>query len=86
MGYTALMAVGLGMAVGGKYSAGQAASAEAKGQQRMAQYNAGVMRKDAEAARQKGQFDQLRSLHGLAIEDRKILQAVEAEIGPLQIY
>ena len=57
---TAAIYGGTALAVGGAIQGGRAASAQAKSQQNMANYNAAVMDREATALRQKSRFDQIR--------------------------
>lgn len=55
-----LAVLGIAAAVGGKIQAGRVASAEGKSAENIAKYNAQVQEREAQAARQKARFEQLR--------------------------
>jgi len=59
---TGLAIAGVGMQAMSQYRQGQAAEAEAKGQQQMSLYNAQVAEQNAQAIEAKTTFDQLRAL------------------------
>jgi len=68
---------GIGMQAMSQYRQGQAAAADAKGQQQMSLYNAQVSEQNAKAIEAKTTFDQLRALR----RGQKITGSLRAKLG-----
>lgn len=77
MAVPALMGVGIGMQALGMFQQGQAAAAEARAQQQVAQYNAKVAEREAQAIEQKTAFEQQRQ----AEEAARIEGSLRANLG-----
>lgn len=72
-----LVAAGVGLAVAGQIQQGRAAEAQARSEQNIANYNAAVQRREAEAQRQRATFAQKRQ----ARRGVQIKSALTAQLG-----
>ena len=74
-----LIIAGAGLMAAGELQEGEAAEAEGKSAQNMANYNAQVQKREAEAARQKSRFDQRRQTEqGSRIESSQTTSLAKA--------